>query len=183
MLMLWFQFTPALRRATCGRRTATRWRYRFNSRPPCDGRRDLRPIGGPMAKFQFTPALRRATRGGIDTPDKATFQFTPALRRATGRARQIVRPRHVSIHARLATGDASSATLTRAQLCFNSRPPCDGRRLFTERTNADVMFQFTPALRRATWRRGHVGRLCRCFNSRPPCDGRPQRGAADDAQD
>ena len=57
----------------------------------------------------------------------------------------------VSIHARLATGDSSAIGLL---------------------SNIQG-FQFTPALRRATWGRSCGQSQCPGFNSRPPCDGRP----------
>ena len=101
------------------------------------------------------------------------FQFTPALRRAT------------------------RTTMSRARVCvcFNSRPPCDGRRFQRTLFTLPSSFQFTPALRRATQgcrpaslrpkvsiharlATGDISRAwsrsaSRCFNSRPPCDGRP----------
>ncbi len=127
---------------------------------------------------------------------------------------------YISTHALLAEGDQADNALNRLHTHFNPRPPCGGRPelgeaiargvcisthallaegdggVSTRRANAPL-FQPTPSLRRATWRRP---RFCPCvfpisthallaegdtislprlplgsmdFNPRPPCGGRP----------
>ena len=127
---------------------------RFNSRPSCDGRPKVQTNAAEYRLFQFTPVLRRAT-DETELNDLLWFVSIHA-RLATGDARPTVLARcmKVSIHARLATGDARRTC--RGCSCsssFNSRPSCDGRPP-TGQTNA------TPA----------------CFNSRPSCDGRRAAG-------
>ena len=146
-----FQFTPVLRRATCVRPCRAATASCFNSRPSCDGRPQIVWLPWPSVWFQFTPVLRRAT-----VRDD----------RADGDA-------DVSIHARLATGDQTRKRRRRPGTCFNSRPSCDGRPLCAAFSSADIPFQFTPVLRRATPARPTAPALSRCFNSRPSCDGRP----------
>ena len=165
-----FQFTPALRRAT-------RLRY--------------------LGKSQSEVSIHARLATGDERPKKIQhskkFQFTPALRRATPLRKTRLERRLVSIHARLATGDAArdsremiltwfqfTPALRRATgdicpgfdgRCFNSRPPCDGRRPTRITRWGLHLFQFTPALRRATMSSG-FGLRNLSFNSRPPCDGR-----------
>ena len=125
---LQFQFTPVLRRAT-GRKDDDKERVSgFNSRPSCDGR----PIGSIFKKsldaFQFTPVLRRATARFDGILPSGGFQFTPVLRRATADGERFKVVPHVSIHARLATGDTACVFKGGVWTGFNSRPSCDGRR-------------------------------------------------------
>ena len=119
----------------------------FNSRPSCDGRQERNAIGE-FSEFQFTPVVRRATFCNVC--NCVVDLVSIHARRATGdTARPAARrASKVSIHARRATGDFNLPTA-----------PCA------------CLFQFTPVVRRAT-------SICRlrpapvCFNSRPSCDGR-----------
>ena len=165
-----FQFTPALRRATFHRHAGRAVRPGFNSRPPCDGR---------LFRFHFLPSFlcfnsrppcdgRRAEDRGacrswrfnsrppcdgrlssLSPSGFFGFQFTPALRRATGHGFGALGRKFVSIHARLATGDARC----------RSQAPCPGVSIHARLATGDKItrslaaigwFQFTPALRRAT---------------------------------
>ena len=144
--LLMFQFTPVLRRATRtrvdlaqviavsiharlatgdpqARRGGQRSR-RFNSRPSCDGRLyGVIPEAG--CRFNSRPSCDGRL---LDVLTRLRFW--------------------VSIHARLATGDA------------------------TVRASFDnARFQFTPVLRRAT-QEPRNGVHDTSFNSRPSCDGR-----------
>src|SRR5699024_12019845 len=84
LLLLQFQPTPSLRRATSSRAGAGRPSPHFNPRPPCGGRRRRRRIPTVVQlKFQPTPSLRRATQALRVPPEPKAFQPTPSLRRAT----------------------------------------------------------------------------------------------------
>ncbi len=186
----------------------------FNSRPYCDGRQ-TRCRWTFSGSFQFTPVLRRATRlratasmrfivsihARLATGDTArrvnptvhsTFQFTPVLRRAT--QEEALRKAILCFNSRPSCdGRLSPGPSNAVPGSFNSRPYCDGRHTLQDGA-AQVGFQFTPVLRRATrpdiqgphgrrvsiharlatgdrGRRPRRSTLC-SFNSRPYCDGR-----------
>ena len=81
--LAWFQFTPALRRAT-----------------------GANIYGDEYDVFQFTPALRRATRGAFRSPRcTRCFNSRPPCDGRPLFPHRLRRLRRVSIHARLATGD------------------------------------------------------------------------------
>ena len=209
-----FQFTPVLRRATSRTQTESPSTARFNSRPSCDGRRRRAQVCA-SAAFQFTPVLRRATTATADNIVLDKFQFTPVLRRATrshapysrrttrfnSRPSCDGRPIHspqgapgaVSIHARLATGDARSRpsatteafqftpVLRRATVRwtfpwrkseFQFTPVLRRATFLVPLLHLEgLTFQFTPVLRRATTSARTPHKIS-CFNSRPSCDGR-----------
>ena len=105
-----FQFTPVLRRATLdGVNDPSS--LSFNSRPSCDGRHWSAMSYTAIIQFQFTPVLRRATGTRLRFMILVMFQFTPVLRRATLQA-TMQRVWHVSIHARLATGDFNTEVVS-----------------------------------------------------------------------
>ena len=148
-----FQFTPVLRRATCGATVLSRTQSGFNSRPSCDGRRIVR--GSRDLRELVSIHARLATGDDTDitaTKNPKSFNSRPSC---DGRhvAAVTVTFAGVSIHARLATGDSLPNHNQQFDICFNSRPSCDGRL-------------------------GHVhekgGRFR--FNSRPSCDGRQRQG-------
>ena len=98
-----FQFTPVMRRATRGTRPSPRGTPRFNSRPSCDGRQEVRK----KPREGLVSIHARHATGDVSSRRArrcSSFQFTPVMRRAT---RAAVRRHSVS--------------------CFNSRPSCDGR--------------------------------------------------------
>ena len=117
-----------MRRATSNNLIGSAISLGFNSRPPCDGRHYMHPKSQNEFLFQFTPAMRRATNNFL-----LSSQVTV-----------------VSIHARHATGDFSYPLNINYLSCFNSRPPCDGRRTPQKQSQRLRKFQFTPAMRRAT---------------------------------
>ena len=77
------------------------------------------------------------------------FQFTPVLRRATDFRQRLFVPAYVSIHARLATGDAQRDAVTR-RYWFQFTPVLRRATSITISCNGVRLFQFTPVLRRAT---------------------------------
>ena len=100
-----FQFTPVVRRATLHRLHRLRPARGFNSRPSCDGRPICGEDGARAPEFQFTPVVRRATRGTrMEAPGR---HVSIHARRATGDILTFFsyRVNTVSIHARRATGD------------------------------------------------------------------------------
>ena len=142
-----FQFTPVLRRATPFALTSTTWRS-FNSRPSCDGRRNniARRCGG--RGFNSRPSCDGRLSCVAYSTVEVCFNSRPScdgrpLARTAWRAsgcfnsrpscdgRRARLPRRtvrtVSIHARLATGDAGAGSGYRGRDRFNSRPSCDGR--------------------------------------------------------
>ena len=143
-----FQFTPVVRRATDDRNYARK-----------------------ETLFQFTPVVRRATSPFVFFAQSVMFQFTPVVRRATALRARYVGARQVSIHARRATGDLAGVRAVMTDKSFNSRPSCDGRpvlrtcsqsgkgfnsrpscdgRHYTKQNRPPNKFQFTPVVRRAT---------------------------------
>ena len=166
-----FQFTPVLRRATvqnAKRRptkkvsiharlatgdtipSSTSPSPSFNSRPSCDGRLPFVLWFKPLSCFNSRPSCDGRP-----------------LERGHARDEPVV-----SIHARLATGDACRQTAVVRVGGFNSRPSCDGRLGGLVYGHRHRRFQFTPVLRRATWEQLLECVDIRCFNSRPSCDGR-----------
>ena len=121
----------------------------FNSRPSCDGRQGRGVPDAPVCLVSIHARLATGDDASLGDRLVQEFQFTPVLRRATQR-----RPRRapvpgfnsrpscdgrpaildiaanvpVSIHARLATGDARFPPRGATTARFNSRPSCDGRR-------------------------------------------------------
>ena len=150
----------------------------------------------PGSGFQSTLSLRRATPAGNTLHSGSTFQSTPSLRRATGTGRGVCRQDGVSIHALLAESDIRLSDGRGNLNSFNPRPPCGERQETDILTSADLVFQSTPSLRRATVpgkypqfpmivsihallaESDFPPPLRRCiwhsFNPRPPCGERPR---------
>ena len=121
-----FQFTPLMRGAT-GRRRCRRGRRRFNSRPSCEGRHAPSP-----SDRQGDVSIHAPHARGDAVSDLGVRLF-------------------VSIHAPHARGDARTRRSVKLS-GFNSRPSCEGRHIRLWQIRAS-MFQFTPLMRGATWRR------------------------------
>ena len=126
--------------------------------------------------FQFTPVMRRATPNNHFTHFPRLFQFTPVMRRATLVFVHDCHGPPVSIHARHATGDATSPKHCGVIDTFQFTPVM--RRATDTRVSAYERraFQFTPVMRRATWKVTASPFCGQGFNSRPSCDGRRADG-------
>ena len=107
-------------------------------------------------QFGVSIHARRATGDSqvLDYIDYEEFQFTPVVRRAT-----------------FARGAAP-----RDCRRFNSRPSCDGRRLYMYTAKTSTSFNSRPSCDGRPWL-CHPPLFLRCFNSRPSCDGRLKKKA------
>ena len=216
-----FQFTPVVRRATFTRATVAQ-SCAFQFTPVV--RRATYCSGSitSTSAFQFTPVVRRATFYQCRDIDSDKFQFTPVVRRATA-SQTTTNRRNECFNSRPSCdGRPAAPEIPASRTRFNSRPSCDGRpglprpelhhlgvSIHARRATGDLRkvykigpfarFQFTPVVRRATWRSSSSimpfsfnsrpscdGRLARtdvrtrrssCFNSRPSCDGRHEPSA------
>ena len=99
---------------------------RFNSRPSCEGRHEMRSLGDATAVSIHAPRARGDVYPPIDF-SRVTFQFTPLVRGATV--------------------DLIHGTLG---FSFNSRPSCEGRLLAWKQYFSQTLFHLPPLVRGAT---------------------------------
>ena len=148
-------------------------RFRFNSRPSCDGRPR---IEAPCIWRSVSIHARHATGDrwsrSVRTPS-ASFNSRPSCDGRQVRSRGLRRGGRFNSRPSC-DGRQTGSRPCRRQASFNSRPSCDGRPKIKLEPGWDYKFQFTPVMRRATRKIYFLYKFA-CFNSRPSCDGRHQR--------